>query len=156
MFKLYTKANSMMVANEFNLEGEHIICNDVMLPGDIDSDARYNPHNVRMWLIGHYHGAVCAIFASTEQDALDEACDKGQLESFQVSEEETQAYHEACDPDTGEHPDGINYTGLGNASELHDLDDMWIAEVEFKADRDIALIVKLARASEGGHDNLDF
>lgn len=156
MFTLYTKANRLMVANQFNLEGEHIICNDVVLPSSIDDGARFNPHNVRLWVIGHCHGAVCALFASNEQDALDQACDSGQLESMQVSEEESKAYYDACDQNTGEHPEGINYTALGNAGELHDMDDAWIAEVDFDAQRDIQLIVKLARASEGGHDSLDF
>lgn len=154
MFKIHTKANRLMAANEFNLEGKNIICNDVFLPREFDNASRYNPHNVRLWLIGHFYGAVCAIFASHEQDALDAACDANMMESFQVSEEESEAYYEALD-DSGEHPDGISYTGLGNASELHNLDDCWIAEVDFDASRDALLIVALARASQDGADNLE-
>ena len=155
MFKIHTVANRLMPANVFNVSPETIICNDVMLPEAIDNASRYNPHNVRMFLIGHMHGPVCAIFASHEQDALDSACDAGMMECMQVSEDDTKSYYEACN-ENGEHPEGINYTTLGNAGELHDLDDCWIAEVELKADRDIQLIVALARASESGHDTLDF
>lgn len=156
MFKLYTKANRLMACNEFNVSPESIICNDVMLPSELDEAGRFNPHNIRLWLIGHMHGPVCAIFASCEQDALDNACDANMLECFMLSDDETQAYYAECDENTGEHPEGIHYTPLGNASELHNLDDCWMAEVDFKAERDILLIVKLARASEGGHDTLDF
>jgi hypothetical protein len=156
MFKLYTKANRLMVANEFSVSPESIICNDVMLPATMDEASRFNPHNVRLWLIGHGHGPVCAIFASHEQDALDAACDANMMESFMISEEDTKAYYDACATNDGEHPEGINYAALGNAGELHDLDDAWIAEVDFDAARDIMLIVKLARAAEGGHDTLDF
>lgn len=156
MFTLYTKANRLMTPNQSKVSPESIICNDVMLPATMDEASRYNPHNVRLWLIGHFHGPVCAIFASHEQDALDAACDANMMESMAVSEEDTKAYYDACDPNTGEHPEGVSYTHLGNAGELHDLDEAWIAEVDFEAERDILLIVKLARAAEGGHDTLDF
>lgn len=155
MFKIHTRGNRLTPANVFNVSPEAIICNDVMLPETLDSASRYNPHNVRMFLIGHCHGPVCAIFASHEQDALNAAVDAGMMGCFIVSEEVTKAYYEACN-ENGEHSEGINYTALGNADELHNLDDCWIAEVELKADRDINLIIALARASEGGHDTLDF
>lgn len=46
-------------------------------------------------------------------------------------------------------------THLGNAGELHNLDDCWIAEVDFEASRDIKLIIALVRASANGEDTLD-
>lgn len=144
MHKIYTKSNRLMTANEFNLEEHNILCNDVNLPSELMNS--YNPHNIRMWLIGHMHGSVCAVFASNEQDALDNACDANKMESFLVDTN-------GVDEQDLEHE---NYTYLGNAGEAHDLDDCWIAEVDFKAERDIKLIVKLARAYEGGHDTLDF
>lgn len=150
MFKIHTIANRLMPANVFSVSPESIICNDVMLPSDFDCSSVFNPHNVRMFLIGHMHGPVCAIFASCEQDALDAAVDANMMECFMVSEEDAKEYYSA------EEGQQVNYTALGNAGELHDLEDCWIAEVEFKADRDIKLIVALARAGEGGHDTLDF
>lgn len=146
MYTLYTKPNRLMVANQFNIEPASIICNDVMLPFSIDEANRYNPHNVRLWLIGHMHGPVCAIFAGNEQEALDAACNANKMESFMLSKDELAEY----DHDNG------GATALGNASELHNLDDCWIAEVDLQPARDILLIVKLARAAEGGHDTLDF
>jgi hydroxyethylthiazole kinase-like sugar kinase family protein len=123
------------------LEGERIICNDVMLPGAIDGASRYNPHNVRLWLIGHVFGAVCAVFASCDQDALDAACDADALDAF-LAEDQTDHENESL-------------TALGNASELFALSDMWMGEVAFDAARDILLITALARAAESGADMLE-
>lgn len=146
MFTIYTKANRLMSANQFNIEGKSIICNDVNLPENIEHS--YNPHNVRMWLIGHYHGPVCAIFASNEQDALDAACDANMMESFMLSEDDAEEYYELPE-------DEQTATHLGNAGELHNLDDCWIAEVDFEASRDIKLIIALVRAPANGDDTLD-
>lgn len=123
------------------LEAQHIICNDVMLPAEIDADSRFNPHNVRLWVIGHEFGAICAIFASCEQDALDAAVDADELDSL-LSED--QNYEDET------------LTSLGNASELFDLSHAWISTVDFEPVRDILLITKLARAAADGADNLDF
>jgi hypothetical protein len=120
------------------IEGEKIICNDVNLPGHIE--CTYNPYNVRLLVIGHQFGAVCAIFAACDQDALDAAVDAGQMD-FCLAEE--QDY------------DNEELTPLGNASELFDLSTVWIAPVEFDAARDIKLIVALARAAESGADTLE-
>lgn len=152
MYKIHTVANRLMPANVFSIEAKSIICNDVTLPREFDEAASYNPHNVRMWLIGHMHGAVCAIFASHEQDAFDAACDADMMECFLVTDEDDLKDYYSHDAGVT----GPDYTPLGNASEPHNLDDCWIAEVELIVPRDIKLIVKLARASEGGHDNLDF
>lgn len=122
------------------LEGENVICNDVMLPANFDAASRYNPHNLRLWVIGHEFGAICAVFASGEQDAFDAAVDANKLDCLLA---ENQNY----DDDT--------LTPLGNASELFDLTHAWIGEVEFDAIRDIALIVALARASESCTNTLE-
>lgn len=121
------------------LEGARILCNDVMLPASIDASCRYNPHNVRLWVIGHVFGAVCAVFASHEQDAMDSAVDAGLMESF------------AIDPDDAD--DETAY--LGNAGEPFNLADAWIGEAAFDPARDILLITALVRASESGADNLE-
>ena len=156
MYTIHTKAINRGPFNcrpamSFDLEADKIICNDVMLPAAIDESSRFNPHNVRMWIIGHAHGDVCAIWASHEQDALDSACDANMLECFLVTDESDLI-------EAGYYTDEYDgrYTGLGNTGEPHNLDDCWLAEVEFDPARDILLITRLARASEGGHDTLDF
>ena len=122
------------------LEGEKIITNDVMLSSTIDASSRYNPHNVRMFVIGHEFGAICAIFASSEQDALDSAVDADMLDCLKA---ENQDY------------DDESLASLGNASELFDLSNAWIGSVEFDPARDILLITALVRASESGADSLE-
>jgi len=118
---------------------DNIFANDVILPRNIDSDCGMNPGNVRLWVIGHEHGAICAAWASNEQDALDTAVDLNALDCFMA---EDQNYEDE------------SLTSLGNASELFDLSYAWIGEVQFDAQRDIQLIVALVRASEAGFDTL--
>ena len=117
------------------LEGDKINCDNAMLPASIDIASRYNPHDVKMYVIGHEFGAICSVFASHEQEALDNACDAGLIDCLMS---EDQDY------------DDESLTPLGNASELFDLSHAWIAKVEFKPERDIQLIVSIIRAHAGG------
>ena len=119
------------------LEGDSILLNDVNLPEHIEHT--YNPHNVTLWVIGHEHGALCAVWGSSEQEALDAAVDAGLLDS--LMDEEQDYNNEALTP-------------LGNAGELFDLDYVWMGKVEFDAARDIKLIVALVRESVEGKDTL--
>jgi len=114
---------------------DKIYANDVILPRSIDSDCGMNPHNVRLWVIGHEHGAICAVWASNEQDALNTAVDLNTLDCFMA---EDQNYEDE------------SLVSLGNAGELFDLSYAWIGEVQFDAQRDIQLIVALVRTSEAG------
>ncbi len=120
-----------------DLEGENILLNDVNLPEHIERS--YNPHNVKLWVIGNEYGALCGAWGSCEQDALDEAVDAGLLDCLMAEEQD----HSNED-----------LTPLGNASELFDLDYVWMGEVEFDAARDIKLIVALVRESTEGKDTL--
>ena len=117
------------------LEGEAILLNDVLLPEHIERS--YNPHNVKLWVIGNEYGALCAAWGSCEQDALDAAVDAGMLDCLMAEEQ-----------------DYVDLTPLGNASELFDLDYVWMGKVEFDAARDIKLIVALVRQSAEGDDTL--
>jgi len=118
---------------------DKIFANDVIFPSNIESDCGINPHNVRLWVIGHEFGAICAVWASHEQDALDTAVDMSALDCLMAEE---QNY------------DDESLTSLGNASELFDLSHAWIGEVQFNASRDIELVVALVRAHEAGLDTL--
>lgn len=123
------------------MEGAQIRCNDVMLPAAFDTASAYNPCKIRLWVVGHTYGAVHAVFASHEQNALDELADCGALDFCQVTD--------------GLSVDEDTVCRLGNAGEPFDLSDFWIGEVAFEAARDIKLLVALARASEAGADYLD-
>jgi hypothetical protein len=115
------------------LDGEKIALNNVILPKTIDSDGGYNPYNVRLFVIGHEFGAICAIWASNWQGAFDEACDANLIDCL-MSENQDFGNEEL--------------TPLGNVSELFDLSHAWIGEVEFDAARDIQLVVSIVRAVE--------
>ena len=119
------------------LEGENILLNDVNLPEHIEHT--FNPCNVKLWVIGNEYGALCAVWGSSEQDALDAAVDAGMLDCLMAEEQDY---------------DNEALTPLGNASELFDLDYAWMGEVEFDAARDIKLIVALVRESAEGKDTL--
>ncbi len=119
------------------LEGENILLNDVNLPEHIERS--YNPHNVKLWVIGNEYGALCGAWGSSEQDALDAAVDAGLLDCLMAEEQDYN--NEALTP-------------LGNAGELFDLDYVWMGKVEFDAARDIKLIVALVRESAEGKDTL--
>lgn len=107
-----------------DLADKDILCNDVILPQE------FNPPNVRLWIIGHEFGAIVAIWASCEQDALDEMLNKG-YEHFLVDNPE---------------PDNKEYCYLGNASEACDLTYAWIAVVDFDLIRDYRLLIAFAEA----------
>ena len=123
------------------LEAEKIRCNDVMLPGAFDAASAYNPRKIRLWVVGHTFGAVHAVFAAHEQDALDELADCGALDFCQVADGFLEDEDTVC--------------RLGNAGEPFDLSELWIGEAVLEASRDIRLIVALARASESGADYLE-
>ena len=121
------------------VDADNILLDNAQLPPEIDASDRYNPQNIRLWVIGHEHGPICAVFAGCEQYALDQAVDLHQLD-----------YLMAADQDY----DDETLTSLGNASELFDLSHAWIAEVEFDAKRDIQLIVAIVKARAECLDNL--
>ena len=111
-----------------------------MLPASIDHDARYNPNNVRLWVIGHEFGEICAVWAGHEQEAFDAAVDLNLLDCLMAEYQDR---------------DDESLTPLGNASELFDLQHAWIAEVDFDPARDIAMIVKIIRNSENQFDFIE-
>lgn len=121
------------------LENEFIAVDNMILPAYIDKPNSFNPHNIKMQVIGHQFGPICAVWASCAQDALDQAVDLNMLD---CALSEDQDY------------DNENLTPLGNASELFDLSDFWVADVELNPMRDIQLIVGLVRASENGHSTI--
>lgn len=139
MFTVFTKANSLMPAGQFQVKPEQIICNDVALPAEIEPG--YMAGYMKLWVIGGAHGVDHCIFASCEQNVLDASVNADVLD-WCLSED--QDY------------DNEELTALGNAGELFDLSDVWMAEVDFKIERDFKLIIKLIRAQEQGRDNLDF
>lgn len=127
------------------LEDSEVLCNNVVLPEE------FNPHNVRLWVIGNEYGALCALWADCEQYALDTLIDEGKGNSFLVPEDEVKAARLTAEDDCPE-----EWTSLGNAGELCDLTHAWIAPVEFEPARDWKLLCRFAEARGQGSDTLYF
>ena len=120
-----------------SIEEEKILANDVTFPHE------YNPHSVKLWVIGNEYGATCAVWADCEQGVIDEATDAGLMDAFLVDEEDIE--EELLE-------DGF-YSHLGNAGELADLSGAWIKAVDLSI-QDIKLIIAFAEARGACVDNL--
>lgn len=98
----------------------------------------------RLYVIGHVFGVVCATWGRSEQDALDEAADRGWLDAFQLD-----------DPPDQTAEDDENIIRLGNASEPFNGSDMWIGTVQWALPRDIRHIMAQCCAIGGAYETLD-
>jgi hypothetical protein len=95
--------------------------------------------NGKLYVIGNEFGAIAAVTARFDGDALDQLIDSGLGDSLLVDPQPT---HEEAEEN--------EYTALGNAGEYADISYAWIAEVEFEPSRDIELIVAIAKADGAG------
>ncbi len=127
-------------ARAVELDDDRIDASNVTLPWD------FNPHNTRLFVIGHEFGAVCAVWADHEQDALDQMIDLGFGDCFLVSPEDQAR---ATDAEREE------WTGLGNASEPCDLTYAWIQRVRLDPVQDCQLLCRFAEARGANETTLD-
>lgn len=133
-FTLYTKHG------EWAVEPERIACNDIILSGE------YNPHKVKLWVLGNEYGPCGAVWAGDLQDALDELCDQGLAGGLLLDDDFVADMDE-------EERDALGV--IGNASEPADLTHLWAEEVIFKSERDMKLLLALAEARGSGVDFLE-
>ena len=124
-------------AREVQLSAERIVCNDVTFPWE------RHPHNMRLWVIGNEYGALGAVWASHEQDAMDELVDQGLGEALLVGN---------ADMDD---EDSVDWTSLGNAGEPADLTNVWLQTVRLDPTKDSLLCIAFAEARGSGADTLD-
>jgi len=117
---------------EIECKDEEFKLNDVILPWE------YNPNMVRPWVITSLYGVCGVVWASCEQYALDALCDEGLSRAFLVDGESEET------------------TGLGNASEPHDLTYCHIAVVRLDERQDCRLIAKIAEGRGQTADDLSF
>jgi hypothetical protein len=139
-YTINTTRNRTGCGNPIELDAERILCNDIVFPGE------FNPNNVRLWVIGNEYGSLCAVWAGNEQNALDESCDRGLMDSFLVSEEDIAKSTE---------DERVEWTHLGNAGECADLNNAWMAEATFDKVQDFTLLMAFAEARGACNDNLD-
>jgi hypothetical protein len=116
---------------------DRILCNDVILPDD------YNPHNVRLWIISNEFGAMGAVWADCEQDALDVLVDADLAAGILVDE-----------PETEEERESLVY--LGNYDEPANLDNCTIVPVAWSLAResDVKTLLLFALAKGACADTL--
>ena len=119
-------------ADTIELELDRILCNDVTLPGE------FNPHDVRLWVVGNEFGALGAVWGG-EHDALDTLVDANLGDGLLIDEED-------ADDETPR---------LGNAGEPADLDHAWMREVRLTWQDDAKLIAAFSEARGSGADTLD-
>ena len=133
---LNTKSHGIL-----SLNGADILTNDVFFPFS------YNPHNVKLYIIGNEFGAIVALWASNEREALDEMVDNN-YEQLLISPVDFDAMREDEKEDC---------SFLGNASEPCNLDYAWVDEAIINpADSDgLKLMLSLALACERQEDTLD-
>lgn len=103
------------------LDADRILTNDVVNPGV------YNPHGVALWLIEGVYGPVAAVWASNEQDALDEAVDENLMDAYILSDEDAADRTKGSGDDTEE-----NFARLGNEGIPVDLDDVAMHKIPWK------------------------
>ena len=130
---LHTIGNRISPGGAVEIEPERVLCNDVTFAGE------FNPHHTRLWVIGNEFGALGAVWAQCEQDALDELVDKGLGDGLLIDVKD-------ADEET---------SFLGNAGEPADLTYCWMNEVDFKPERDWQLMIKFAEARGACADTLD-
>lgn len=130
-------AFNCLPARDFELEPEKVLCNDVTFPWDRNG-------GVRLWVIGHEFGAVCAVWAQHEQDALDQMVDSGLGDAFLVAPDDYARMSRDQQDDCA---------NLGNASEPADLTNAWLQVVDLSK-LDPQTLCMFAEARGAGADNL--
>jgi hypothetical protein len=109
-------------------DSTYYFADDVVNPDEYIANGGFNPHHIRPWLIGNEFGVLGIVYASHEQDAMDELADAGKLDGHLVKMEETTV------GENGETLDdcGAELTHLGNAGEPFNIDNVWMRELPNK------------------------
>lgn len=119
------------------LEPKKVLTNDLVLPWE-----SHRRPGMKLWIVGHTFGPIAALWATHEQAAMDLLCDANLSDAFLEEDQEQ------------DDKDG-KLARLGNAGELHNLDDCWILPVSFNEQRDVRLLCMLAQARGADVENLD-
>ena len=67
---------------------------DVVNPGEYIPQGEDNPYHIRPWVAFDHGFVLGVVFASCEQNALDELADNGRLDMFLVNGKELEEYGE--------------------------------------------------------------
>lgn len=142
-YRIITKGNRTMPhAQTLDMKSEEILTNDVTFP--------WERHTTPLWIIGNEFGPIAAVWARTEQDALDESCDAGLTAGLSTSTTE-QELDAMTEEELEEWEETI--TRLGNAGEPHNLAYLWMQEADLNA-TPVQTIAALAEARGAGLSDL--
>lgn len=117
---------------EIEMDSERILTNDVTMPWE------YNPHNIRLWIVCNEYGALGAVWAGNEQDALDTLVDEDLGAGILVDEADSD---DEC-------------ARLGNAGEPANLDNVGLYVVRLDQKLDARLMCAFCEARGAGNNNL--
>ncbi len=122
-------------AREVELDLDRIRVNNLgpTLPGE------YNPHNVRLFVVGNEYGVMGAVWAESESDALDELVDADLGAGILIDEADAEE----------------DSPRLGNAGEPADLDHAWLQPVRLDWNLDGRLLAAFAEVRASGGNSLD-
>ena len=125
---------------KFNVNGYDMQFSDtdVVNPLDFVPAGETNYRNSRPWLLHDQGFTLAVVFASCEQDAVDEAVDAGKLNRFMIAEGDMADY--------GDEGEGIAY--LGNAGEPFDIESLGIIELPNPAYSFAAMFMATRKAEE--------
>ena len=125
---------------EIEVDDDRILCNDIVLPGD----ASYK-QKTRLWVIWNEYGPMGAVWAGSDQDAMDLLVDSDLAQGILVDEDTLKD----MDADAKE-----ELASLGNAGEYCDLAYAGLDSVTFKPERDWKLMCRFAEARGAQVDKL--
>ena len=113
------------------VDANRILCNDIVLPCDADYKQK-----TKLWVIWNEFGPMGAVWATSDQEALDQLVDSDLAQGILVDE----AILARMDDDAK-----ADLTRLGNGGEPCDLTYVGLERVDFKP-ADWALMCKFAEA----------
>jgi hypothetical protein len=125
---------------EIEVDPDRILCNDIVLP----CDAAYK-QKTRLWVIWNEYGPMGAVWAKSDQEAMDLLVDSDLAQGILVDEDTLKDMDDNAKKEL---------TQLGNAGEYCDLTNVRLDSVTFKPERDWKLMCKFAEARGAQIDRL--
>jgi hypothetical protein len=125
---------------EIEIDADRILCNDIVLP----CDATYK-QKTKLWVIWNEYGPMGAVWADSDQDALDLLVDSDLAQGILVDEDVLKDMDEEAKEELAQ---------LGNAGEYCDLNYAGLESVVFKPERDWKLMCRFAEARGAQVDRL--
>ena len=125
---------------EIEVDEDRILCNDIVLP----CDASYK-QKTKLWVVWNEYGPMGAVWADSDQDAMDLLVDSDLAQGILVDE----ATLKGMDEEARE-----ELATLGNAGEYCDLAHAGLESVSFKPERDWKLMCRFAEVRGAQVDKL--